>query len=81
MADDGYLLDNRGRGGAQAPPFPVTSPACARWETAIMAMVGDDLMAPAGVSADELDRHRASGAAGRIDLAPPPMISTRGRKA
>jgi len=60
--------------------FPVSLAACAPLETATMAMVGADLVAHGIATPEELDRHLANVAAGRLDLTQPPMISAWGRR-
>ncbi len=60
--------------------FPVALPACRQLEMATLAMIGDDLISHGVASAEELDRHLANVAAGRVDLAQPPMISAWGRR-
>lgn len=60
--------------------FPITSPACAVLESATVRQVRDRLVA-AGLATDEdIDRHLANIAAGRLDLATSPMISAWGRR-
>jgi SAM-dependent methyltransferase len=61
--------------------FPVALPACAQLEAATIAMIGDDLVAHGVATAGDLERHLANVAAGRLDLAQPPMISAWGRRA
>ncbi|HXQ59146.1 MAG TPA: methyltransferase domain-containing protein [Acidimicrobiales bacterium] len=60
--------------------FPVVLPACAELETATMAMIGDDLVASGVATVDEIRRHVANVAEGRVDVAQPPMISAWGRR-
>lgn len=61
--------------------FPVALPACAALEAGTLAMVGDDLVAHGVATRQELEHHLANVAAGRLDLAQPPMISAWGRRA
>ncbi|GGL83988.1 methyltransferase [Streptomyces fumigatiscleroticus] len=59
--------------------FPITSPACAVQESAVIRKVRDRLVA-AGVASDrDIDRHLANVASGAMDLATAPMISAWGR--
>lgn len=60
--------------------FPVTLPACAPLELATVKFLHDRLIARGIATAEEIDRHLASVAAGRLDLAQPPMISAWGRR-
>ncbi len=60
--------------------FPVTSPACALLEAATVRQVRDGLIAQGHATAQEVDQHLASVAAGRLDLATSPMISAWGRR-
>jgi SAM-dependent methyltransferase len=60
--------------------FPVTLPACAPLELATVKFLHDQLIARGIATAEEIDRHLASVAAGRLDLAQPPMISAWGRR-
>jgi len=59
--------------------FPVTLPQCAPLEATTIALVRGDLVEHGIATDDEIDRHLASVAAGRLDLAQPPMISSWGR--
>jgi SAM-dependent methyltransferase len=61
--------------------FPVALPACALLERSTIRMVRGDLVARGYATADEIDRHVANIAAGRLDLATSPMISAWGRRA
>jgi hypothetical protein len=59
--------------------FPVALPECAVLETTTIDVIRAQLVAH-GIATDaEIDRHLASVAAGRLDLAQPPMISAWGR--
>jgi hypothetical protein len=60
--------------------FPVAHPACARLEMATVNLIRDRLLEAGVVTAAEIDRHLASVAAGRLDLAQPPMITAWGRR-
>lgn len=60
--------------------FPITSPACAVLEDATVRQIRH-LLVERGLAADEeIDRHLASVATGRLDLATAPMISAWGRR-
>jgi Methyltransferase domain len=60
--------------------FPITSPACTALERATVSQVRDLLVA-AGLATDEqIERHLANVATGRLDLATAPMISAWGRR-
>jgi len=59
--------------------FPVSLPECAVLETTTIDVIRARLV-DHGIATDgEIDRHLASVAAGRLDLAQPPMISAWGR--
>jgi len=60
--------------------FPVSLPACAPLELATVKFLREQLVDKGIASAEEIDRHLASVAAGRLDLAQPPMISAWGRR-
>ena len=60
--------------------FPVALPACAPLELATVKFLREQLLAKGIATAEEIDRHLASVAAGRLDLAQPPMISAWGRR-
>ena len=60
--------------------FPVTLPACAPLEIATVGLIRERLLAARLATAEEIDRHVANVAAGRLDLAQPPMISAWGRR-
>lgn len=60
--------------------FPMTSPACDALEAATVEQVRDRLVAAGLATDDEIDRHLAAVAAGRLDLATSPMISAWGRR-
>jgi len=61
--------------------FPVALPASARLESATVRQLRDRLVDAGVASAQDIERHLANVAAGRIDLSQPPMISAWGRKA
>lgn len=61
--------------------FPITSPACAALEAATVRQVRDSLLGAGLATPEDIDRHLASIASGRLDLATSPMISAWGRKA
>jgi hypothetical protein len=58
--------------------FPITSPACDSLEAATVHQVRDKLTAAGLATDEEIERHLASIAAGRLDLATSPMISAWG---
>lgn len=60
--------------------FPITSPACAVLETATVHQVRGKLTAAGLATDEEIDRHLANVASGRLDLATSPMISAWGRR-
>ncbi|WP_432832374.1 class I SAM-dependent methyltransferase [Dactylosporangium sp. CA-092794] len=60
--------------------FPVTGPACDRLERATVEQIRGRLTAAGLATDEEIDRHLASVAAGRLDLATSPMISAWGRR-
>ncbi len=60
--------------------FPVTSPAGAVLEAATVRQVRDQLVDKGLADDREIERHLASVAAGRLDLATSPMISAWGRR-
>ncbi len=60
--------------------FPVTSPAGAVLEAATVRQVRDQLVERGLADDEEIERHLASVAAGRLDLATSPMISAWGRR-
>lgn len=60
--------------------FPMSSPACDALEAATVEQVRDRLVAAGLATDDEIDRHLAAVAAGRLDLATSPMISAWGRR-
>ncbi|WUG91350.1 methyltransferase domain-containing protein [Streptomyces sp. NBC_00454] len=60
--------------------FPITSPACAVLEAATVRQIRGRLVAERLAEDEEIDRHLANVAAGRLDLATAPMISAWGRR-
>jgi len=60
--------------------FPVAVPATIELELATISLIRDELLAHGVATEEEIARHLASVAAGRLDLAQPPLISARGRK-
>ncbi|MFF4183380.1 class I SAM-dependent methyltransferase [Streptomyces sp. NPDC001691] len=75
------LLRELGLDGVEADAyFPVTSPASAVLEAATVRQVRDQLVDRGLASDDDIERHLASVAAGRLDLATSPMISAWGRR-
>jgi hypothetical protein len=59
--------------------FPVAMPECAALETTTIEAIRDQLVQHGIATAEEIDSHLANVAAGRLDLAQPPMISAWGR--
>ncbi len=75
------LLRAAGLGDVAADAyFPVALPGCAPLELATVKFLRAQLLANGIATAEEIDRHLASVAAGRLDLAQPPMISAWGRR-
>lgn len=60
--------------------FPVADPACAELERATVTLVRGRLLDAGIATAEEIDRHLAALASGRLDLAQPPMFAAWGRK-
>lgn len=60
--------------------FPITSPQCDVLEAATFHQVRDKLTAAGLATDEEIERHLADVAAGRLDLATSPMISAWGRR-
>jgi len=60
--------------------FPITSPACDVLEAATVRQIRGRLTAAGLATDEEIDRHLANVAAGRLDLATSPMISAWGRR-
>jgi len=61
--------------------FPITSPACAVLEDATVRQIRHRLVEEGLATDEEIDRHLANVATGRLDLATAPMISAWGRRA
>ncbi|MFF0742720.1 methyltransferase domain-containing protein [Streptomyces sp. NPDC004111] len=61
--------------------FPITSPACAVLEAATVRQIRGLLVAEGLATDEEIDRHLANVASGRLDLATAPMVSAWGRRA
>jgi SAM-dependent methyltransferase len=75
------LLREAGLTGVNADAyFPITGPACDLLEAATVRHVRDQLVAGGQATDEEIDRHLANVAAGRLDLATSPMISAWGRR-
>jgi SAM-dependent methyltransferase len=60
--------------------FPVSDPACNQLEMATINLIRDQLLDHGTATEAEMERHLAAVAAGRLDLAQPPMISCWGRR-
>jgi SAM-dependent methyltransferase len=60
--------------------FPLAHPACARLETATIHIIGDQLVEHGIATPAEIESHLANVAAGRLDLAQPPMVAAWGRR-
>lgn len=60
--------------------FPVALPACAPLEIATVELLRAQLIAKGLATDEEIERHLGNVAAGRLDLAQPPMISAWGRR-
>ncbi len=60
--------------------FPLALPACRPLETATINLIRDQLIGNGIATAEEIETHLANVAAGRLDLAQPPMISAWGRR-
>ncbi|MFE3901437.1 class I SAM-dependent methyltransferase [Streptomyces sp. NPDC059153] len=60
--------------------FPITSPACAVLEDATVRQIRHQLVGEGLATDEEIDRHLANVATGRLDLATAPMISAWGRR-
>jgi SAM-dependent methyltransferase len=59
--------------------FPVAMPECAALETTTIDVIRDQLVEHGIATTAEIDSHLANVAAGRLDLAQPPMVSAWGR--
>jgi SAM-dependent methyltransferase len=60
--------------------FPITSPACTVLEDATVRQIRPLLVEHGLATDEEIDRHLANVATGRLDLATAPMISAWGRR-
>ena len=60
--------------------FPVAHPACAQLERATITLIREQLVTHGIASEADIDRHLANVAAGKLDLAQPPMIACWGRR-
>jgi SAM-dependent methyltransferase len=75
------LLGESGLTDVAADAFvPLRHPASVELEWTTIRMVRDQLVAREVVTAEEIERHLANVATGRLDLAQPPLISAWGRK-
>lgn len=76
------LLREGGLRGVRAEAyFPLASPACAALESATIRQVRAELVAARLATDEDIDRHLADVASGRLDPATAPMVSAWGRKA
>lgn len=76
------LLREAGLQDVQADAwFPVALPACVPLEIATVQLIREQLVAGGVASPQEIERHLDNVAAGRLDLAQPPMITAWGRRA
>ncbi|GAA3717756.1 class I SAM-dependent methyltransferase [Streptomyces tremellae] len=74
-------LREAGLGGVRADAyFPITSPACAVLEDATVRQIRGRLVTAGLATDEEIDRHLANVAAGRLDLATAPLVSAWGRR-
>jgi SAM-dependent methyltransferase len=60
--------------------FPLALPSCAPLEIATINLIRENLISHGIAQPDEIERHLANVAAGRLDLAQPPMITAWGRR-
>lgn len=60
--------------------FPITSSSCAVLEAATVRQIRSRLVGEGLATGEEIDRHLANVATGRLDLATAPMISAWGRR-
>ncbi|WP_037908645.1 methyltransferase domain-containing protein [Actinacidiphila yeochonensis] len=75
------LLREAGLEGVEADAyFPITSPACTVLEAATVRQIRGRLVEAGLATDEEIDRHLANVATGRLDLATAPMISAWGRR-
>ncbi|MBO1413362.1 class I SAM-dependent methyltransferase [Streptomyces sp. FH025] len=75
------VLREAGLAGVEADAyFPITSPACAVLEDATVRQIRHLLVERGLATDEEIERHLAAVASGRLDLATAPMISAWGRR-
>jgi SAM-dependent methyltransferase len=75
------LLREAGLGDVAADAsFPVALPECADLETATITLIRDQLLTHGVATEEEIARHLANVAAGRLDLTQPPMVAAWGRR-
>jgi SAM-dependent methyltransferase len=75
------LLREAGLQDVQADAyFPITSPACTVLEDATVRQIRGRLVAAGLATDEEIDRHLAHVATGRLDLATAPLVSAWGRR-
>jgi SAM-dependent methyltransferase len=75
------LLRESGLIAVAADAFvPLRHPASVELEETTIRIVRDELVGRAIATPEEIDRHLANVASGRLDLAQPPLISAWGRK-
>lgn len=75
------LLREAGLEDVQADAyFPITSPACAVLEAATVQPLRHRPVVEGLSTDEEIDRHLANVATGRLDLATAPMVSAWGRR-
>jgi SAM-dependent methyltransferase len=67
-------------GVAADASFPVSDPACNQLEIATVNLIRDQLLDHGIATEDEIAQHLANVAAGKLDLAQPPMIACWGRR-
>jgi SAM-dependent methyltransferase len=60
--------------------FPMSSPASNELEAATVEQLRDQLLSNGLATAEEIERHLANVAAGRLDIATSPMVSAWGRR-
>jgi SAM-dependent methyltransferase len=60
---------------------PLRHPGCAELERTTIALIRDQLVEHSIATPEDIERHLANVAAGRLDLAQPPLVSAWGRKA
>lgn len=75
------LLREAGLTGVAADAyFPLALPACAPLEIATVNLIRQQLLSHDIATSEEIERHLAEVAAGKLDLAQPPMITAWGQK-